>query len=156
MDGPGDPWNLQQLALGSPFKCFQLWRGVRETLPCKKNSQKNKNNGTLKKESHLVQNGFQKPGYKSESKAQGQRVGESGEWGLGERGVGAFGLQTLGCAFGLARGGGGSWEARGVDRLPRQQGTGVPRMLPGSESSLPLGCIAAKGLPLSPEAAQPR
>ena len=27
--GPGDPWNQQQLALGSSFKCFQLWEGVR-------------------------------------------------------------------------------------------------------------------------------
>lgn len=35
MGGPGDPWNLQQLALGSPFKCFQLWEGVRENLHCK-------------------------------------------------------------------------------------------------------------------------
>lgn len=33
--GPGDPRNPPQLALGSPFKCFQLWRGVRGTLHCK-------------------------------------------------------------------------------------------------------------------------
>lgn len=42
MGGPGDPWNLQQLALGSPFKCFQLWQGVRENLHCKSLKTKNK------------------------------------------------------------------------------------------------------------------
>lgn len=135
VSGPGDPWKLQQLALGSPFKCFQLWQGVRETLHCKtplKNPQTLGRGG-----SQLVQNGFQKPGHKSEIEAQGGEAG-AGELGL-PRGVGSFGFQTLGCAFGQRKDGEGSWEAGRIDRLPHLQGTGVP----GSERGLPLGSMAA-------------
>lgn len=42
MDGLRDPMNLPQRALGSPFKCFQLWRGVRGTLHCKPLKKKKK------------------------------------------------------------------------------------------------------------------
>lgn len=75
---------------GPPSSVFSCGEGSGRPCLAKKISQKNKNNGTLKKESQLVQNGFQKPGYKSESKAQGQGVGsgragsggwESGQWG---------------------------------------------------------------------------
>lgn len=87
MGGPGDPWNLQQLALGSPFKCFQLWEGVRENLHCK-SLKKNELWGRKKKrKSQVVQNGFQKPGHKSVNKAQGQetkRWGAGNPWGRGD------------------------------------------------------------------------
>ena len=48
--GPGDPWNQQQLALGSSFKCFQLWEGVRETLHCKSLKKKKKKKKRKEKE----------------------------------------------------------------------------------------------------------
>lgn len=43
--------------MGSPFKCFQLWQGVKETLHCK--SLKITKLCKKKKKSQLVQNGIQ-------------------------------------------------------------------------------------------------
>lgn len=80
MGGPGDPWSLQQQAWGSPFKCFQLWQGCGETLHCKSLKKTELWKERKKKNSQVVQNGFQKRGHKSVSKAQGQEVKG---WGAG-------------------------------------------------------------------------
>lgn len=87
MGGPGDSQNLQQVALGVPFQVFPVV-GKGSGRPCISNLSKKKK--TLEKKSQLVQNGFQKPGYKSENKAQGQKLGDLGL----PRGVGTFGFET--------------------------------------------------------------
>lgn len=74
MGGLRDPRNLPQRALGSPFKCFQLWRGVRGTLHCKPLKKKKKKLNFEKKieKSQLVQNGSRKPGEESGVRKQGK------------------------------------------------------------------------------------
>lgn len=82
------PQNLQQVALGVPFQVFPVV-GKGSRRPCISNLSKKKQ-PLEKKKSQLVQNGFQKPGYKSENKAQGQKLGDLGL----PRGVGTFGFET--------------------------------------------------------------
>lgn len=80
MGGPGDPQNLQQLALGGcpPSSVSSCWQGVREISHFRSLSKTNKQKKLGKKKTQLVQNGFQKLGHKSESKAQGQKLGDLG------------------------------------------------------------------------------
>lgn len=132
---------------GPPSSVSSCGEGeVKENLPCKQISQENQR----------VQNGFQKLGHKSESKARGQGSG------LGElripRGVGTFGLQSVGCAWGLAR----VMEGPRTSISPGPVKASIisrewvsPCSLGQRTTSL-RGILLLKGLPHSPEAEGPR
>lgn len=85
MGGQGDPGNRPQLALGSPFKCFQLWQGVRGTLHCK-SLKKNPNFGAkqnkTKQKKQLVQMAFRSlaTNLGSESWGAGNPQGRGDVW----------------------------------------------------------------------------
>lgn len=60
MDGLGDPRHQQWLALRFPFKCFQLWQGLRR--PCIANLSEKQLWKGKKRNHQLSQKGLQKTG----------------------------------------------------------------------------------------------